>query len=104
MEKWLKYLTVLSLLLAVSVAGGVCKADAAGFGCGQSRRGRPYISGLNAGVLRRFLDNCIRSDADGWTTCQGNSSYDDTAFAKTACFPRRTFLEITGWGMVLRYH
>ena len=34
MKKWLKNLSVLSLLLGVIVAGGVCKADAAGFGHG----------------------------------------------------------------------
>jgi multidrug efflux pump subunit AcrA (membrane-fusion protein) len=34
MKEWLKNLSVLSLLLVVIVAGGVCKADAAGFGHG----------------------------------------------------------------------
>ncbi len=32
MKKWLRNLTVLSLLLVVIAVGGVCKADAAGFG------------------------------------------------------------------------
>ncbi len=34
MKGWLKNISVLSLLLSVIVAGGVCKADAAGFGHG----------------------------------------------------------------------